>query len=1187
MDELKRTLELGRPHLGDMVDDLESLARTRERLNAYSRAINTPVGDTGATPYRAMGELSLLHKQYEEDPLPRLDVPAMAEWSRGDFQVKEELVAELQTRVSSVGIPREHRFWGSRLTVLLPTHQEQLVLEVSAAHESLSRLTKGVGELAGTLGLVAPTGPTEAQALALGALRALEAPDLHGVDVASPKWLHNREDLVSLVDAGAKLDDLHKEFDGVLLSDAWEQDAEEARRIIDEHRGKWWRPLSREYRWAKQRVASYCLRRPPSGMKAQLHMLDAILEAQRQSNVLSHHSHLAQELFGPKWRREQSDWGALTGVSQYLQAIHGDVNGGTLPGGILEFLAQGRSVDAVIAAMTAAEDARSEHESAVAALVLSLDLDEEVRYGKGDRLGSQPYPEQLQTFTAWDSRIESLHGIVGFNNIAESCRGQDLRGVVEMAANWPRADRHLTNAFRRAWYEKVMEMALAGNPVFQVFDGDSHRQIVDRFRSLDVTSLNHNRARIANSHWGSLPQREAGGQLGILLRQFALRRRHLPIRKLLEQAGNAVQAIKPVFMMSPLSIAAYIPPGSLHFDLVVFDEASQVRPVEALGAILRGRQVVVMGDDKQLPPTRFFDSIAQGDDQDDDSPTADIQSILEIFASKVASQRMLRWHYRSRHESLITVSNQEFYDSNLLIFPSPDARREDVGLRFHHLANTVYDRGRSSTNLEEAKAVALAVMDHARDYPDMTLGVAAFSVKQMQAILDQVELLRREDPSHEDFFNSHPYEPFFVKNLETVQGDERDVIFISVGYGRDASGRLDMNFGPLNGDGGERRLNVLITRAKQRCEVFTNLEADDIDLGRTNARGVQVLKIFLAYCQHGTLEIPVENAGEGVNPFEEAVALALRGEGYDVRHQVGAAGYFIDLAVVDPAKPGRFLLGVECDGASYHSARWARDRDRLRQQVLEGLGWELYRIWSTDWYRQPQRELERAVQAIEQAKKGRTNQGTGPATATAAEGAVPREENREGAKRPDALPGYEIAELTPPVWRRWELRDAPPRYLAPFVENVVFVESPVHTAEVSRRIADAFGTKLGRRIQQAIDNAIAAAVRSKKIRRAGIFLWRPDMTQPVLRDRTGLPAASRKLEFVPAEEVALAVHRVVSGAYGIRTEEAVAAAGRVLGFGRITAETRTDIELAIRKMVQSGELHDQGGQLMSQSLTGA
>jgi superfamily I DNA and/or RNA helicase len=308
-------------------------------------------------------------------------------------------------------------------------------------------------------------------------------------------------------------------------------------------------------------------------------------------------------------------------------------------------------------------------------------------------------------------------------------------------------------------------------------------------------------------------------------REIQKKRRHLPIRQLVRRAGDAVQAIKPVFMMNPLSIANFLEPGALNFDLVVFDEASQVRPVEALGAIARGKQVVVVGDGKQLPSTSFFDRLMAAEDADVESVTADLENVLGLFSAQGAPERMLRWHYRSRHESLITVSNHEFYEDRLIVFPSPDKGRQDVGLVYHHLSDTVYDRGGTRSNVGEAKRVAEAVMEHARNRPHLTLGVAAFSVAQMQAVEDQLEILRRSDLSCEDFFTAHPHEPFFVKNLENAQGDERDVVFISVGYGRIAGGYVPMPFGPLNLDGGERRLNVLITRARRICEVFTNLTA--------------------------------------------------------------------------------------------------------------------------------------------------------------------------------------------------------------------------------------------------------------------------------------------------------------------------------------------------------------------------
>lgn len=329
---------------------------------------------------------------------------------------------------------------------------------------------------------------------------------------------------------------------------------------------------------------------------------------------------------------------------------------------------------------------------------------------------------------------------------------------------------------------------------------------------------------------------------------------------------------------------------------------------------------------------------------------------------------MLRWHYRSRHESLIAVSNSEFYENKLIIFPSPDGARLENGLIFHHLPQATYDRSKSRTNLAEAQAVAQAVMEHARRQPDLTLGVGTFSMAQREAVVEQLEMLRRADNSCESFFTAHPDEPFFVKNLENIQGDERDVIFISIGYGRDSAGKVTLNFGPLTARGGERRLNVLISRARQRCEVFTNPTEDDLDLNRTASEGVRALKTFLKYARTGDLQAGPHPTGRPPDsPFEEEVRLALEAKGYRVAAQVGQAGFFIDLAVIDPDQPGRYRLGIECDGATYHSALSARDRDRLRQQVLEGLGWKIHRVWSTDWFHNPGREIERLEAAIKAA----------------------------------------------------------------------------------------------------------------------------------------------------------------------------------------------------------------------------
>jgi very-short-patch-repair endonuclease len=436
----------------------------------------------------------------------------------------------------------------------------------------------------------------------------------------------------------------------------------------------------------------------------------------------------------------------------------------------------------------------------------------------------------------------------------------------------------------------------------------------------------------------------------------------------------------------------------------------------------------------------------------------------------------------------------------------------------------------------------------------------------MQAIEDQLEILRRTDSSCESFFTSHPFEPFFVKNLENIQGDERDVVFISVGYGRTPEGRLLMSFGPLNQEGGERRLNVLITRARRVCEVFTNLTADDIDLSRTASRGVRALKTFLQYAKEGELDIPITTGREPDSPFEESVLSALQSAGYQVEPQVGSAGFFIDLAVVDPEKPGRYLLGVECDGATYHSARSARDRDRLRQEVLEGLGWRIHRIWSTDWFHNPENELKRLVKAIEDARLYASNpESTGQAERDNVADIV-RDAGPNQFTAP-SIPVYEVADL----------RFTNGSNLADWVAEIVHVESPVHIQEVSRRITKAASIKrTGSRIQATIEYGCDEATRQGRVRRRGAFLWHPDMQQAPLRDRSGLPSASKKLEFVAPEEIAAAIEKVVGDSYGMNRDEIPAAVLRLLGFRRTTEPARQQVTEVLDGIIAEGKLREEG-----------
>ena len=547
---------------------------------------------------------------------------------------------------------------------------------------------------------------------------------------------------------------------------------------------------------------------------------------------------------GSHWNRYNTDWETIALAVRWWLDMLAEASEGRIVTGVVDLLqsltvrpAASGSLQEWHARIEELKRALEDYPSRVRGLQSALDMDNQLRFGNPAGLTAVSFQEQRGILSEWSADLPRIQDLVGFNAGAEDALEEGLQPVVSVAIHNAGAAVSLTSWFERAWYESVVETAFAERPTLRDFDTQVHESRIERFKELDRQSQLDNVTRVTMTHMegpsrlNDMPQRlnrvstydsdseatqrRRQEQLRFLRREIAKRSRHKPIRQLVQQAGEIIQELKPVFMMSPLSIATYLAPGSVKFDLLIFDEASQVRPVDAFGALLRTQKAVVVGDSRQLPPTSFFDRAAQSDDSDDQSETRDIESVLGMFNSKGAPERHLHWHYRSRHESLIAVSNREFYDNRLMVFPSPHTDRDAIGLRFHYLPNAVYDRGRSGVNRVEAEAVAQAVMEHAARHPELSLGVAAFGIRQAEAIQDQVELLRRMDDSREAFFAAHPDEPFFVKNLENVQGDERDVIFISIGYGRDETGQVKMNFGPLNRrDGGERRLNVLITRAE-------------------------------------------------------------------------------------------------------------------------------------------------------------------------------------------------------------------------------------------------------------------------------------------------------------------------------------------------------------------------------------
>ena len=458
-------------------------------------------------------------------------------------------------------------------------------------------------------------------------------------------------------------------------------------------------------------------------------------------------------------------------------------------------------------------------------------------------------------------------------------------------------------------------------------------------------------------------------EYALIKRELGKKRRHIPIRQLIRRANNALLSLKPCFMMGPMSVAQYLKPGLFEFDVVIMDEASQIKPEDAIGAVARGKQLIVVGDPKQLPPSRYFDRVLdESDDEDEMSAIEGTESILDA-ATNLFQSKSLQWHYRSRHESLIAFSNQSFYHGELILFPSPHKMDKEFGVKYSRLPSGRFVNRR---NKEEAKQIVKATVNHLQEHPNESLGIVAMSSEQRSEIEWALEYEMKLNPQFRKAIeaNVDQDDPIFVKNLENVQGDERDVIYISMTYGpREPGQRVMQRFGPINSDVGWRRLNVLFTRSRKRMHVFSSMSSGDISVSSNSRKGVQALHDFLFYLESGQLPLTGEAVGKPPDSdFEIAVMKALGEKGYDCDPQVGAAGYFIDLGVKDPGNPGRYLMGIECDGATYHSAKSARDRDRLRQSVLEGLNWKIRRIWSTDWFKNPKAVLVPIIRELDKLK---------------------------------------------------------------------------------------------------------------------------------------------------------------------------------------------------------------------------
>lgn len=869
------------------------------------------------------------------------------------------------------------------------------------------------------------------------------------------------------------------------------------------------------------------------------------------------------------------------------------------------------------ATATALEGALTRFESALAALVTAIAV--APSWSAGLASARDGFSFARSTAELWLARLPELRAHARLVRAEGAARALELAPIVDAVRRDELPPASAPAAFERAFFTTVTEHAIGAAPALRDFDGSRHHARALQFRVEDARLIAAGGRRVV-AEWGARRTLRAdagfsGSEVEALQREAKKKRRQKSVRWLLSEIPTLLAQLKPCLLMSPQSIAQYLPVSRELFDLVIFDEASQIPTHDAIGALARGRHVVVVGDDKQLPPTAFFERALADDEEEEvaaDAPDGglvrDLESILEEAQAAGVPSLPLRWHYRSRDESLIAFSNRHYYGSRLHTFPAAFGRAQGLGVSLVAVGGT-YDKAGRRTNEAEARAIVewivAALSDPQRR--DQSIGVVTFNQPQQQLIEDLLDAALLERQELQPFAEGGARgEPLFIKNLENVQGDERDTMLFSITYGKDAQGRLSMNFGPLNKRGGERRLNVAITRARERLVVFSSLRADEIDLSRSAAPGVRHLRDYLDYAQRGAIAlaaavvVDAESACE--SELERDVARALEERGHHVDLQVGCSGYRIDLAIRDPQRPGSHWLGIECDGAAYHSGATARDRDRLRQSVLEGLGWRIHRIWSSDWSERRVQEIERVEAALrearesvekaeheaESAKAAQERAASASASPTTrasvvASAPLPAPPVVEPASTVSAAAAGVPAGAEPPLYRSFEVVVAGTRAdlddpgaalrLEELLLRIVDAEAPLHEKPLLQRAARCLGiSRMSGAIEEQLEARLAALATAGRLQRRGEFVWSAaiDPQAWTLVRRAAPEEAPRPAEQIAPEERANALLHVLAAGGGGAADDVAAAAARLLGFRSVQSKTRALLRATLVDLAAAG-----------------
>jgi hypothetical protein len=1203
LEQLKKTSEVTKTTPPEtFAFEAERLQALRSELNGYVDALHHVYGFgfslydafTGHAQFaNAKGNISFQH-----DIIDTLTKQQLTQWN--------DLAEELQTAAAIIGQPHNHalkEMYISNYTPSIKSEAREVIpkyikalVELKSASVEVIRLLK-VNE--------PPTSTDKLNVLKLIATLLLQLPDTSSSMIAAENMEQTLSQVIDVTVHGKRRDTLRdgltKGYHKAILS-------LEAQRYLAEWNAastKWFLP-----KWLKQNSIKKAVNKLSlSGRVDNDHVIplfENIINYQEEQSHLDLQETFLAPLLGFLWKAGNCDWTNLVTISTTLLQINRQA-----------IMLLGNAVESrrwrIEFSHECAEGTKSllEYNSLVLnkyidahgfVLKIENDLSKLLGVDLASIKGSDTNKVETAKVTAerWLANIEGIKDWSNWNTIKQKAIDTGLSPMVSALEEGYIQSNDVVNNYKKGLYRSCAEYIFTKNQQLASFNGKQFQEKIRRFREISAAFEKLTKeelyAKLASKIPNFTQEASQSSEVGILQRAIRTNGRGNSIRKLFDSIPNLLPRMNPCMLMSPISVAQYFDAGTAKFDLVVFDEASQMPTCDAVGAIARASNVVIVGDPKQMPPTNFFSSNYIDEENFDKE---DLESILDDCLALSMPSKHLLWHYRSKHESLIAFSNSKYYENKLLTFPSPD----DISSKVKFIpVEGYYDRGKSKHNKAEAKAIVDEIVFRLTDpvLSTRSIGVVTFSSIQQILIDDMLNEVLKTRPDLEALV-MQAAEPIFIKNLENVQGDERDVILFSVGYGPDKEGKVSLNFGPINRNGGWRRLNVAVSRARYEMKVFSTLKADQIDVTRTASEGVAGLKSFLEYAEKGKEVLHYRNVNKHLNTpaLVETIAEEIRKGGYEVHTNIGCSGYRMDLAIVDTENTKEYILGILCDGHNYSAAKTARDREIVQVDVLKLLGWNIHKIWSTEWWENADRQMQGVIAAIKEAEERKKMvpvqlkepEPFKPVVSLKEEDLVFNKAvvltTNEFVKQPhnDKLKSYTVTRLA------YVSSASSDEFLLPInqqkicdqIVEVIETEAPISRNLLCKRVLAAWGiSRLGTRLSTHFNILLPTLNFQTTGDRSNLFFWRPGQIPGEYTDYRvpKTDAEKRDAEDICPEEVANAIKQVTKEQISISKDELIRETAKIFGFARIGTNVEQAMVRGIAHAISKSYVSEGNGRLV-------